>query len=35
MSGVSPRKKLGAPKSRPDAGAAALEALLAERGEGQ
>jgi prevent-host-death family protein len=30
-----PRKKLGAPKSRPDAGAAALEALLAERGEGQ
>lgn len=30
-----PRKKLGSPKSRPEAGAAVLEALLAERGEGQ
>ena len=30
-----PRKKLGLPKSRPEAGAAVLEALLAERGEGQ
>jgi prevent-host-death family protein len=28
------RKKLGLPKSRPDAGAAVLEALLAERNEG-
>jgi prevent-host-death family protein len=30
----APRKKLGPPKSQPGAGAAALEALLAERDEG-
>lgn len=29
-----PRKKLGLPKSRPEAGAAVLEALLSERNEG-
>jgi prevent-host-death family protein len=30
-----PRKKLGSPKSRPEAGEAVLEALLAERGEAE
>ena len=29
-----PRAKLGAPRSRPEAGAAVLDALLAERDEG-
>lgn len=29
-----PRKKLGLPRSRPDAGAAVLEGLLSERNEG-